>query len=63
MPYDVTSIVNQMGADDESPEGIVFRNILKELTVEDLYRNVNSKDDSNNAYNTSWDEKRGRWSR
>ena len=58
MPDDLISIVNQMGADDGSPEGIVFRNILKELIVEDLYRDVDSQDDSDNASDTSWDGKK-----
>ena len=53
MPDDMISIVNQMGVDDGSPEGIVFCNIHKELSVEALYRNIDSQDDSDNASDTS----------
>ena len=58
MPDNVIKIINQMGEDDGSPEGIVFRNIHKILTVEDLYPNINSQDNSNNASDTSWDVKK-----
>ena len=58
MPDDVISIVNQMGVDDGPPEGIVFCNIHKELSVEDLYRNVDSQDNNDNASDTSWDKKK-----
>ena len=37
---------------------MVFRNIRKILTVEDLYPNVGSQDNSNNASDTSWDKKK-----
>ena len=36
MPDDVIQVINQMGEDDGSPEGIIVRNIHKELAVEDL---------------------------
>ena len=36
MPEDVIVVINQMGEDDGSPERIVFRNIHKVLTVEDM---------------------------
>ena len=36
MPDDVIEVINQVGEDDGSPEGIVFCNIHKILTVEDL---------------------------
>ena len=47
-----------MGEDDGSPEGIVFRNIHKILTVEDLYCDVDSQDNRDNASDTSWDKKK-----
>ena len=43
MPNNVIAVVNQMGEDDGSSEGIIFRNIHKELTVEDLYDYVDSQ--------------------
>ena len=47
-----------MGEDDVSPEGIVFCNIHKVLTVEDMYPDVSPDDNSNNASDTSWDNKK-----
>ena len=47
-----------MGEDDGSPEGIVFCNIHKILTVKDLYPDVDSQDDSNNASDTSWNKRK-----
>ena len=48
-----------MGKDDGSPEGILFRNIHKELTVEDLYRDADPDDNNNsNASDTSWENKK-----
>ena len=35
-----------------------FCNIHHELTVEDMYRDVDPDDNSNNASNTSWDNKK-----
>ena len=58
IPNDVITVVNKMGEDDGSTEGIVFRNLHKVLTVEDLYPDINSQDDSDNASDTSWDEKK-----
>ena len=55
---DMISIVNQMGVDDGSPEGIVFCNIHKELSVEDLYDDVDSQDDSSCASDKSWNSKK-----
>ena len=37
---------------------MVFRNIHKVLFVEDLYPNVDSQNNSNNASDTSWDKKK-----
>ena len=43
-----------MGKNDGSPEeGIVFCNIHHELTVEDMYRDVDPDDNINNASDTS----------
>ena len=58
MPDDVIAVVNQIGEDDGSPEGIVFCNIHKELTVEDLYGDVDSQDDSSCASDKNWDTKK-----
>ena len=58
MPDNVIAVVNQMGEDDGSPEGIVFCNIHKVLTVEDLYDNVDSQDDSSCASDKSWNMKK-----
>ena len=46
MPDNIIEVVNQMGEDDGSPDGIVFCNIHKESTVEDMYRDVDSQDNS-----------------
>ena len=53
MPDNVIKVINRMGEDDGSPEGIVFCNIHKVLTVKDLYPDVDSQDNSNNASHTS----------
>ena len=53
MPNDVIQVINKMGEDDGSPEGIVFCNIHKELTVEVLYPDVDPDDNSGNASDTS----------
>ena len=59
MPNDMIQLINQMGIDDGSPEeGIVFRNIHHELTVELMYRDVDPDDNSDNASDTSWDDKK-----
>ena len=54
MPDDVIEVVNQMGEDDKLPDGIVFCNILKELTIDDICWDVNSQDNSSCASNKSW---------
>ena len=43
MPDDVIAVVNQMEVDDGPPEVIVFCNIHKELSVEDMYSDVDSQ--------------------
>ena len=58
MPDDVIAVVNKMGEDDGSPEGIVFCNILKVIIMEDMYDNVDSQDDSSCASDKSWDMKK-----
>ena len=55
MPDDVIQVVNQMGEDGGSPDGIFFCNIHKKSTVEDMYGNVDSQDDSSCASDKSWD--------
>ena len=47
-----------MREDDRLPEGIVFCNIHKETTVEDMYSNVDSQADSSCASDKSWDMKK-----
>ena len=58
MPDDVIKVVNQMGEDDGSPDGIVFCNIHKESTMDDMYGDVDSQDNSSYASDTSWDKKK-----
>ena len=53
MPDDVVEVINRIWEDDGSPEQIVFRNIHKVLTVEDLYPDVDSQDNSDNDSDTS----------
>ena len=55
MPENVIEVVNQMGKDDGSSDGIVFCNIHKKSTVEDMYGDVDSQDNSSCASNKSWD--------
>ena len=63
MPGNVIEVVNQMGKDDGSPDGIIFCNIHKESTVEDMYGDVDSQDNSSCASDKSWEMKKdgGRW--
>ena len=42
IPDNVIKVVNQMGEDDESPDGTVFRNILKESTIDDMFGDADS---------------------
>ena len=44
MPDDVIEVINQMGEDDGSLDGIVSRNILKESTIDDMHGDVDSYD-------------------
>ena len=53
MPDNVIEVVNQMEEDDGSPDGIVFCNIHKESTVNDMYGDVNSQDSSSCASDKS----------
>ena len=55
MPDDVVKVVNQMGEDDGLLDGIGFHKIHKESTVEDMYRDIDSQDNSSCASNKSWD--------
>ena len=54
MPDDIIEVVNQIGEIDGLPNGIVFCNILKEPTIDDMYRDINSQDNSSCASNKSW---------
>ena len=54
MSDDVIKVVNQIGEDDRSPDGIVFCNIHKELTVDNMYGDVDSQDNSSCASDKSW---------
>ena len=58
MSDNVIEIVNQMREDNGSPEGIVFHNIHTESTLEDMYGNVDSQDNSSCASDKSWDMKK-----
>ena len=42
MPDNVIEVVNKIGKDERMPDGIHFRNINKEATLDDLYRDVES---------------------
>ena len=44
-----------MGKDEGMPDSIHFCNILKESTLDDMYGDVDSQDDSSCASNKSWD--------
>ena len=43
-----------MGEDDGITDGVVFCNILKESTIDNMYNDVNSQDDSSCASNKMW---------
>ena len=58
MPNDAIKVVNQIREDDGSPEGILFCNIHKKTTVENIYNNVDSQDESSCAFDKSWDIKK-----
>ena len=58
MSDDVIEVVNQMREDDGSPDGIVFCNIHKESTVDDMYSDVDSQDNSSCASDKSWKTKK-----
>ena len=55
MPDNVIEVVNQMAEDNGSPDGTVFCKIHKESTMEDMYRDIESQDNSSCASNKSWD--------
>ena len=54
MSGDVIKVVDKMGKDEEMSDRIHFSNILKELTLNDLYSDVESQDDNSCASNKSW---------
>ena len=56
MPDDVIEVVNQMGKDEGIQDGTYFCNIFKESTLDDMYGDVDSQDDSSCASNKSWDK-------
>ena len=55
MPDNVIEVMNKMGIDEEMPDRIHFSSIHKELTLDDLYGDVESQDDSSCASDKSWD--------
>ena len=55
MADNIIKVINQMGEDDRSPDGIVFHNILKESTIDEIYGDVDSQGTSSCASNKSWD--------
>ena len=58
IPNNVIKVANQIGEDDRKPDRIVFHNILQESTMNDMYGNVNSQDNSSCVSNKSWDMKK-----
>ena len=55
MSDNVVDVVNKMGEEEEIPNGIHFRFIHKGSTLDDLYGDVESQDDSSCASDESWD--------
>ena len=55
MPDDVIKVVNKMGKDEGMPNGMNFSNIQKKSTLDDLYGDLDSQDDTSCAPNKSWD--------
>jgi len=53
MPDNVIEVVNQMRKDEGMPDGTVFRNILKESTLDDMYGDGNLQDDNSCASDKS----------
>ena len=56
MPDNIIEVVNQIGEDDGSPNGLFLCNTLKESTIDDIYGDV--EDNSSCASNKSWDMKK-----
>ena len=54
IPDDVIDVMNKMGKDEEMPDRIRFCNIHTESTLDDLYGDVESQDDSSCASDESW---------
>ena len=55
MHDNVIEVVSKMGKEEGMPGGILFSNIHKESTFDDLYGDVESQDDSSCASDKSWD--------
>ena len=58
MPDNVIEVVNQIGEDDGLPDKIVFHNILKESTIDDMHGDGNSQDNSSCGFDKIWDMKK-----
>ena len=58
MSDNVIEVGNQMEEDEGSLDRIVFRNVLKESTSNDMYGDIDSQDNSSCASNKSWDMKK-----
>ena len=55
MSDNVIEVGNQMEEDEGSLDRIVFRNVLKESTSNDMYGDIDSQDNSSLNSNKSWD--------
>ena len=58
MPDNVIEIVNDLGKQDDMPNGIKFLNIHKESTLADLFADEDLNDDDSNASDEDWGDKK-----
>ena len=55
MSDNIIDVMNKLGEEEGIPNRIYFCNIHKESTLDDLYGDIDSQDDSSCASNESWD--------
>ena len=55
MPDNMVEVVNKIGKGEGMLDRIHFSNIYKEQTLDDLYKDVDSQNDSSCASNKIWD--------
>ena len=55
MPDNVNNTVNKIVEEEGMPNQIHFSNIHKESTLDDLYGDIETQDDSSCASDESWD--------